>query len=76
MSQEPAWRKARQAEISARNVATEARRAVRSTNAAEALKDLNQSASELLDFIQNDRAQAAAIRARDLFSQIGAGRMR
>jgi hypothetical protein len=70
------WRKARQAEISARNVATEARRAVRSTNAAEALKDLNQSASELLDFIQNDRAQAAAVRARDLFSQIGAGRMR
>lgn len=71
-----AWRKAREAEISARNAATEARRLVRTTNAAEALKELNQSASELLDFIQNDRQQAAAIRARDLFSQIGAGRMR
>ena len=71
-----AWRKARQAEVSARNAATEAKRLVRTTNAAEALKELNQSASELLDFIQNDRQQAAAVRARDLFSQIGAGRMR
>jgi len=68
--------KAWKAGISARDAAREAKRAVRSANAAEALKELNQSASELLDFIQNDRMQAAAIRARDLFSQVGASRMR
>jgi hypothetical protein len=69
------WR-AWKAAILARDAAREARRAVRSTNAAEALRELNQSASELLDFIQNDRLQAAAIRARDLFSQVGSSRMR
>lgn len=65
-----------QAGKSAQRAAIEARRAVRTANAAEELKGLNQSASELLDFIQNDRLQAAALRARDLFSQVGASRIR
>ncbi|SRR5579862_8177958 len=67
-----AWR----ASISARDAAREAKRAVRIANASEALRELNQSALELLDFIQNDRWQAASVRARDLFTQIGAAQMR
>ena len=65
-----------QAGKSAHEAAADAKRAVRSANAADALRELNQSASELLDFIQNDRLQAAAVRARDLFSQVGASRIR
>jgi hypothetical protein len=67
-----AWRTA----ISARTAAREAKRAVRSSNAAEELRELNRLASELLDFIQNDRLQPAAVRARDLFSQVSTARMR
>lgn len=68
--------KAWKAAISARDAARDAKRSVRTANAAEALNALNQAASELLDFIQNDRSQAAALRARDLFSQVGTSRMR
>jgi hypothetical protein len=64
------------AAISARDAARDAKRAVRIGNASEVLKELNQSALELLDFIQNDRWQVASLRARDLFSQVGAAQVR
>jgi len=63
-----AWREARKA-VSA---AQEARKAVRKGNAAEALKDLNRDASQLLAFIQTGQYQAASVRAGDLFAQIRA----
>lgn len=67
-----AWRSA----SSARDAAREARRAAHRTEAADALRELNQHASELLDFIQTDRIQGAGIRARDLFSDIGGAKTR
>jgi hypothetical protein len=67
-----AWRGALRAEAAAQ----QARKAVRKSNAAEALKDLNRDASELLGFIQSGQYQAAGVRARDLFMEIRAARSR
>jgi hypothetical protein len=67
-----AWRGALRAE----SAAQQARKAVRKSNAAEVLRDLNRDASELLGFIQSGQYQAAGVRARDLFTQIRAARSR
>jgi biopolymer transport protein ExbB/TolQ len=67
-----AWLEAREAASAAK----EARKAVRKSNAAEVLKDLNRNASELLAFIQADQYQAAGVRARDLFTQIRTAKSR
>ncbi|MGB8917922.1 MAG: hypothetical protein WCC89_13775 [Candidatus Sulfotelmatobacter sp.] len=67
-----AWLEARKAVVAAH----EARRAIRKSNAAEVLKDLNRDASELLAFIQAGQYQAAGVRARDLFTQIRTARGR
>ena len=61
-----AWHEAQRAA----SAAQEARKAVRKSNAADVLKDLNRDAAELLAFIQSSQYQAAGVRARDLFSQI------
>lgn len=74
-----AWYEARNAKREAQNAvsaAQEARKAVRKGGVAEVLKELNHNASELVSFVQNDQFQAASVRARDLFSQIGAARQR
>lgn len=61
-----AWQSAKTAVAAAQA----ARRAARREHAAESLRNLNHSASELLGFVQNDQLQAATVRARDLFSEI------
>lgn len=61
---------------SAAKAAREAKREVRIGGAAERLRELNQAASELLDYIQAQRFEAAAVRARDLYSGIGSARQR
>jgi hypothetical protein len=67
-----AWRGA----LKAVSAAQDARRAVRKSNAAEVLKDLNREASELLEFVRSNQYQAAGVRARDLFAQIRAAKGR
>ena len=67
-----AWKKATAAEQAAK----EAREAVRRGNAAEELQLLVGLAKELLSCVQNEQAQAAAVRSRDLVSGINQARMR
>jgi len=66
------WKKATAAEQAAK----EAREAVRRGNAADELQLLAGLAKELLACVQNEQAQAAAVRGRDLVAGINQARLR
>jgi len=67
-----AWRGA----IAAEKAAKEAREAVRQGNAADELQLLAGLAKEVLACVQNEQAQAAAVRGRDLVAGINQARLR